>query len=267
MQILAPLSVFRAHPALVWQVAKRDVLGRYRGSTFGLLWALVTPFLVLTVYTIAFGYVMGSRWPHTENSKAGFAMILYVGLIVHGFFAECLTRAPTLVAGNPNYVKRVVFPLDVLPWALVGGALFHALLNVLVFAVVYSVLVGLPPATIVYLPIVLLPLAVLCTGVAWLMACLGVYFRDINHVTGVLAMAMLFLSSAIVPEDAIPIQYRWLIEINPLTFIIDQARNVALWGITPDWLGLGLYLFAATASMYAGFAIFHATRPGFADVL
>jgi lipopolysaccharide transport system permease protein len=188
-------------------------------------------------------------------------------LIVHGFFAECMVRSPQLVLGNPNFVKRVIFPLDVLPWSMILSATFHALINMLVFVILHAITAGPPPWTVVYFPLVLLPLLIFAAGISWFLASLGVYLRDVNQVTGVLAAAMLFLSSAIVPVDALPERYHTLFRLNPLTFIIDEARNVALWGIQPDWAGLGLYALASLGVMYLGHAWFRATRAGFADVL
>jgi len=262
-----PFKPFLEHSSLLWEMTKRDVLGRYRGASFGLLWALLSPFLMLCVYTIAFSFVLKSKWPHAGDSKANFALILYVGLIVHGFFAECLLRAPHLVLGNPNFVKRVIFPLDVLPWSMILSATFHALVNMLVFVILHTIMAGPPPWTVVFFPLVLLPLIVLSTGLSWFLASLGVYLRDINQVTGVIATAMLFLSSAIVPIDALPERYHALFRLNPLTFIIDQARDVALWGFAPDWAGLGLYALLSLVVLYLGHAWFRATRTGFADVL
>ena len=265
--LTGPFQPFLDHRSLLWEMTKRDVLGRYRGASFGLLWALLSPFLMLCVYTVAFGFVLKSRWPHAEDTKASFALILYIGLIVHGFFAECLVRAPQLVLSNPNFVKRVIFPLDVLPVSMVLSATFHALINIVVFAILHAITAGPPPWTIVFFPLVMLPLIVLAAGVAWFLASLGVYLRDVNQVMGVVATALLFLSSAIVPVDALPQKFHTLFELNPLTFIIDQARDVALWGVLPDWAGLGLYGLVAVGVLYCGSLWFGATRGGFADVL
>ena len=265
--LTGPFQPFLEHRSLLWEMTKRDVLGRYRGASFGLMWALLSPFLMLCVYTIAFGFILKSKWPHAGDSKANFALILYVGLIVHGFFAECLVRAPQLILGNPNFVKRVIFPLDVLPWSMILSATFHALVNMLVFVILHTLTAGPPPWTVILFPIVLTPLIVLAAGVAWFLASLGVYLRDINQIMGVVATALLFLSSAIVPVDALPARYHTLFHLNPLTFIIDQARSVALWGDQPDWAGLGLYGLISLAVMYLGCSWFRATRAGFADVL
>jgi len=265
--LAGPFDAWLQYRSLTWEMAKRDVLGRYREASFGLLWSLISPFLMLLIYTLAFGYILKARWPGTTGSTADYSMLLFIGLIVHGFFAECLGRAPGLVVGNPSLVKRIVFPLQVLPWMVVLSALFHAMANSLVFMLLNLGMRGQVEPTLLLLPVVLLPLALAALGVGWLLSALSVFLRDIGQVTGVLATALLFLSSAIVPVDALPEQYRMVFMLNPLTFIIDQAREVAFWGRFPDWGGLGLYALGALAFAYFGYAVFQKSRPGFADVL
>ena len=265
--LAGPFDAWLHHRSLTLEMTKRDVLGRYREASFGLLWSLISPFLMLLIYTLAFGYIMKSRWPGTSGNIADYSMLLFVGLIVHGFFAECMNRAPGLIVGNPNLVKRIVFPLQILPWMAMLSALFHAFANLLVFTLLNLAMRGEIAPTLPLLPLVLLPLAVAALGVGWLLSSLSVFLRDIGQVTGVLSMAMLFLSSAIVPVDALPVKYQLIFRLNPLTFIIDQAREVAFWGRMPDWSGLGLYLLGALLFAYAGYAVFQKLRPGFADVL
>lgn len=263
----AILSAFTRHASLTWEMAKRDVLGRYRGASLGLFWSLLAPFLMLLVYTLAFGGILKARWPQVDGSTAGFALVLFVGLIVHGFFAECLVRSTQLVVGNVNYVKRIIFPLEILPWPMVLSALFHAAMNFVVFIAWHFAMFGPLPWTATLLPVVLLPLVVLALGVAWVLASLSVYFRDVSQITPPLATALLFLSSAIIPVESVPEDYRQLFELNPLTFIIDQTRAVLLWGVVPDWSGLARYLLASGIVAWLGCAWFQATRRGFADVL
>ena len=264
---IGPFDAWLRYRSLTWEMAKRDVLGRYRGASFGLLWSLISPFFMLLIYTLAFGYLLKSRWPGTSGNIADFSMLLFIGLIVHGFFAECLNRAPVLIVSNPNLVKRIVFPLQVLPWMMVLSALFHALANSFVYAMLNLVLRGELVVTTPLLPLVMLPLAVAALGMGWLLSSLSVFLRDIGQITGLLATAMLFLSSAIVPVDTLPERYQWVFRLNPLTFIIDQAREVAFWGRMPDWAGLALYMAGALLFAYLGYAIFQKTRRGFADVL
>ena len=265
--ILGPFSALSKHWSLTLELTKRDVLGRYRGSSFGLLWSLISPFFMLLVYSFAFGFVMKARWPQSENGEAHYSVILFVGLIVHGFFAECLNRSPFLITGNVNFVKRVIFPLEILPWPMMISALFHAFMNTIVFLLLHALLDHSLVWTTLLLPVVLFPLVLLSLGVSWLFAAIGVYLRDIGQITGVLSTAMLFLSSAMFPLDALPQQYRWLLVMNPLTFIIDQAREVMLWGKFPDWIGLGVYTAFALVAMYLGYGVFRLTRRGFADVV
>ncbi|MFC4726856.1 ABC transporter permease [Coralloluteibacterium thermophilus] len=267
LTLSGPFNAWLKHRSLTIELARRDVLGRYRGASFGLLWSLISPFFMLIVYTVAFGYILRARWPGTTGDTADFAMLLFMGLIVHGFFAECLTRAPALIVGNANLVKKIVFPLDVLPWTVVLSALFHAFANVLVFVLLNMMLRGEIHATVLLWPLVLVPLAFVALGVIWLLSSLSVFLRDIGQVTGVLATALLFLSSAIIPVETLPEGYQVVFRLNPLTFIIDQAREVAFWGRLPDWQGLGLYLLGAVGFAYFGFAVFQKTRRGFADVL
>lgn len=267
LKMRGPFSSIVQHGSLIRELAQREILGRYRGANFGLLWALISPFLMLAVYTLAFGSILGSHWPAVEGKQHSFALILFVGLIVHGFLAECVTQAPRLVSGNPSYVKKVVFPLEVLPWPMVLSALFHLFMNLfayIVLALAFGEGVGW---TILLFPLVVAPLVVLALGISWILASLGVYFRDINQVTGALTTALLFTSTAIIPISAIPEDMRWLFLANPLSFIIDQARAVAIWGVQPDWLGLGVYALAAWLVCYAGHSLFRVTRRGFADVL
>ncbi len=262
-----PFSAFSRHWSLTRELTKRDVLGRYRGASFGLLWSVLSPFLMLLVYTVAFGSIFKSRWPQQAEGGPDFTLILFVGLIVHGFFTECLSRAPQLIVGNPSYVKRVVFPLEILPWPMLLSAFFHAVMNGLVLIGLFALRFGAPPWTVVLFPLVLLPLALVGAGTGWLFASLGVYLRDISQITGVMSAALLFLSSAMVPVDTLSPSYQLVFRLNPLTFIIDEARKVALWGQLPDWTGLGLYSLGALVFCYLSYAWFRATRPGFADVL
>jgi len=266
-RLLSPFSALLEHRSLTLELAKRDILGRYRGASFGLLWSLISPFLMLGVYTFGFGVVMKSHWPQTKDANTPFAVILFVALIVHGFFAECLNRSPGLITSQPNFVKRVIFPLDILPWSMILSALFHAMMNIVAFIILRLILEGTITWTIIYLPLVLLPLMLLTLGIAWLLAALGVYLRDIGQVTSVLATAMLFMSSAMYPLSALPERYRFYFKLNPITFIIDQAREVALWGNAPNWSGLALYAIGGLIVAYVGHAWFNATRKGFGDVL
>lgn len=266
--LLFALRACFEHRALIRQLTVRDVVGRYRGSVLGLGWSFLTPVLMLLVYTFVFSVVLGARWGISQTeSRLDFALILFVGLMVHGLFAECANRAPGLVLGNANLVKKVVFPLELLPVVAVCSAMFHLAVTFLVFLVAVLVTGGKIPVTAALFPLVVLPLVVATLGVAWILASLGVFLRDVAQTTTIITTALLFLSPVFYPTSAVPEAYRVFFAVNPLTFIIEQARATAVWGYMPDWLGLGLYSIAALAFAALGFWWFQRTRRGFADVL
>ena len=253
---------------LIVQMTRREVVGRYKGSALGLAWSFLTPILMLAVYTFVFSVVFKARWgTDGDESKTQFALVLFVGMIVHGLFAEVLNRAPGLILSNVNYVKKVVFPLDVLPVIAMGAALFHASISLAVLLIAFALFNGYLHWTAIFIPVVLLPLVILTLGVAWIFASLGVFLRDVGQTVGIITTMMLFLAPIFYPVTALPEEVRPLIMANPLTFIIEEARGVVILGRMPEWTGLGIYTLAATAVAWAGFAWFQKTRKGFADVL
>jgi len=253
---------------LIAQMTKREVVGRYKGSAMGLAWSFFNPVFMLTVYTFVFSEVFKSRWGvGGEESKTQFAVVLFVGMIVHGLFAEVLNRAPALILSNVNYVKKVVFPLETLPVIAMGAALFHSLISLGVLLAAFVLFNGYLHWTAVFTPLVLLPLIMLTLGLSWMLASLGVFLRDVGQTIGIITTVLMFLSPVFYPVTAVPERFRQFIMANPLTFIIEQAREVLIWGHLPNWVGLGIYTLAATVIAWAGYAWFQKTRKGFADVL
>ena len=253
---------------LIWQLTRRQVVGRYRGSVMGLAWSFFNPILMLLVFTFVFSVVFKARWGvGAEESKTDFAIILFVGMIIHGLFAECLNSAPGLVVANPNYVKKVIFPLEILPWVAMGSALFHASISLLVWGVFYLIAFAKIHWTAVFFPVVILPLVLMTMGLAWILTSLGVFVRDIAQVIGILTTVLMFLSPIFYPISALPKEYRPLLQINPLTFMIEESRAVLIWGRMPEWSGWAIYLLVSIAVACAGFWWFQKTRKGFADVL
>ena len=252
---------------LVIQLTKRNVVGRYRGSVLGLAWSLFHPILMLSVYTFVFGVVFRSRWGGGEQSTLEFSTLLFAGIIVHGFFAECIVRSPGLIIGNAQYVKKVVFPLEILPWVTVLSALFHTTISVVVLVVFYMLISATLNWTIVFVPIVLVPIMVLATGVAWGLSALAVYVRDVSHVVGVIATVLLFTSPIFYPIEAMPEFIRPIIYLNPLSFIVEQLREVVIWGRLPNFRGLSIYLLVGILVAWVASRWFRRLRPGFADVL
>ncbi|AHF08078.1 ABC transporter permease [Desulfitobacterium metallireducens] len=253
---------------LIWQMTRRDVASRYRGSFMGMAWSFFNPMLMLFVYTFVFSVVFKSKWGvSTQESRADFAIILFVGMIVQGIFAECINRAPGLIISNVNYVKKVVFPLEILPWVALESALFYSLVSVSVLLLAQLIINHSIMWTIILYPLVLLPLALGIMGLTWLFAALGVYLRDIGQITGILTTVLMFLSPVFYPISALPEKYQILLQINPLTLIIEESRKVLIYGNLPDWLSLGIAFLVSLVIASAGFWWFQKTRKGFADVL
>jgi len=256
------------HRDLMRQMTRREVVGRYRGSVMGMAWSFFNPVLMLAVYTFVFAVVFKQRWGTSAgDNKTDFALVLFVGLIVHGLFAEVLNRAPALIVSNANYVKKVVFPLEILPVIAVGAALFHTGISLTVLLAAFALVNGYLHWTAILIPLILLPLVFLTTGLAWILASLGVFLRDVGQTIGIFTMVMLFLSAVFYPVSAVPERFRPWVMANPLTFTIDQAREVLVWGHLPAWWGLAIYTIASTGVAWAGYAWFQSTRKGFADVL
>jgi lipopolysaccharide transport system permease protein len=265
-----PLEMFASlwrNRELVLASAKREVLGRYRGSVFGLLWSFFNPLFMLAVYTVVFSVIFKARWGAGSDSKTEFALVLFAGLIVFSLFAECINRAPSLIVSSPNYVKKVVFPLEILPFITLLSSMYHAMISLCVWLVAYFVFFGTPHLSVLYFPFVILPFCLLIMGLSWALASLGVFLRDVSQIIGVLTSVLMFLSPIFYPASALPEAYRRLLFLNPLTPVIEQARDVLFWGKTPDFLLMGVYSVAASGVAWVGFFWFQKTRKGFADVL
>ncbi|MEN8257638.1 MAG: ABC transporter permease [Thermodesulfobacteriota bacterium] len=271
----APVSInpinairsFFVNRQLIAQMTKREVIGRYRGSFLGLAWSFFNPLFMLAVYTFVFSVVFKARWSTGADSKSEFALILFVGLIVFNFFSDCINRAPSLIVANVNYVKKVVFPLEILPWVVLGSSLFHALISLSVWFIFYFIFFGAPHLTILLLPLVTLSLLLFVMGFTWSLASLGVYLRDISQFVGIITTILMFLSPIFYPASALPEKYQKLLLLNPLSPIIKQTREVLFWGKIPNLKILTIYLLGAALVAWLGFAFFQKTRKGFADVL
>jgi lipopolysaccharide transport system permease protein len=253
---------------LIRNLVHREVVGRYKGSMLGILWSLATPIFMLAVYTFVFSVVFKTRWgAGGSDSKTEFALILFAGLMVFNLFAECIGRAPGLILANVNYVKKVIFPLEVLPWVSMGGALFHFAVSLSVWVVAYAVLFGMPHWQMLLLPFVLAPLVLLVMGLSWVLASLGVYLRDVGQLIGVLITMLMFLTPIFYPASSLPATYQTLFLLNPLTVPIEMTRELMYWGKLPNLILLTQYSLGALGFALLGFAWFQKTRKGFADVI
>lgn len=265
----ALIKTFWHQRQLISQMAKREVVGRYKGSAIGLGWSFFNPIFMLTVYTFVFSVIFKSRWGAAggEESKAQFAVVLFVGMIVQSLFAETINKAPTLILSNVNYVKKVVFPLEILPVVSLCATLFHSVASLVVLLLAFFIFNGFLHWTLIFLPLIFLPLIIFTLGLSWILASLGVYLRDVGQTVGLLTMVLMFLSPVFYPVTALPEKLRPWIMLNPLTFIIEQARDVIIWGHLPNVLGLMIYSIMAFFVAWLGYIWFQKTRKGFADVL
>lgn len=256
------------HGDLITQFTRREVEGRYRGSFLGVLWSFVHPLVLLMTYTFVFGMVFGARWPQGQRGNlAEFSLVLFCGLIAYNLFSECVIRAPGLVVANPSYVRKVVFPLEILPVTVVGSALFHGLVSLSALLLYQLVLTRHLNATLLLLPLVAVPLVFLSLGVSWFLSGLGVYVRDVGYMVSLLLQVLLFATPVFYPMELVGPRLRVLFEFNPLAFVVENVRRVVLWGKPPDWTGLALWSAVCAIVMVLGYAWFMKTKRGFADVL
>ena len=254
---------------LTYELIKREIESRYRGSVLGIVWSMITPLLMLGIYTFVFGTVFRSRWgaADAQTPPAQFAVILFSGLIIYQIFAETLIRAPSLMIANSNYVKKVVFPLEVLVPVSIGNALFHAAVSMLILVPFLFLFMGGIPWTAIFLPFVLIPLILVSAGFGWFLASLGTYARDIGQFIGTIVTALMFLAPIFFPSSALPDWVQpWLV-LNPVTIPVEQAREVLIFGRLPDMDALITYSLISVIIAASGYLWFQHTRKGFADVL
>lgn len=264
------LTLFR-HRRLIASLARREIDMRFRGSFFGTSWYVINSLIILMMYTLVFGTIFKANWPMTRPGAASttgnFAITIFSGLIIYNLVSECLTKAPNLITMNANFVKKVVFPLEILPVVSLLASLFNAGIAWLVLIAI-SFVVGIPPApTALLAPVVLIPLIPAILGLSWLFASLGVYLRDIAQVVPLLATVMLFLAPVFYPRSSVPEPYRTYSLINPITMPIEQFRAMTFEGALPDIQALAIGTVVGCIVAMAAYAWFTATKRGFADVL
>jgi lipopolysaccharide transport system permease protein len=270
-QLYNPLAILRNlwhHRDLIQQMTRREVGQRYRGSYLGVLWSFITPLVMLLIYTFVFSVIFKARWRvEVETPPAEFALTLFAGLAAFNVFSEVVSRAPTLIVSVPNYVKKVVFPLEILPVVVLGSALVNSLISVGLLLVGALLFLGTVSATVLLLPLVYVPLIFLCLGLGWFLASLGVYIRDVGQGIGLTVQMLFFLSPVFFPPSAAPEFLRPVFYLNPLTVILTGFRETLLWGQVLDWLPWAVWTTLTALLAVAGYAWFIRTKKGFADVL
>ena len=254
---------------LIKQLTVRSISEKYKGSLLGSIWSIITPLLMLSVYTFFFSVVFKARWggAGVSDSKAEFAIILFCGLMIFNFFSECINKAPYLVIGNVNYVKKIVFPLEVLAWVNVLSGLFNFIIGFIVWFVFYLLVFGFPSLTFLMFPIVMLPLFLFMVGVSWLLSSVSVYIRDVSQLIPPLTSVLLFMSPIFYALKAIPESYRFIFMINPITPVVEEARNVLIYNQTINFSTWLLSMSFSLVVFILGFVCFNKIKNGFADVL
>lgn len=264
------IDIFRPltrHNHLLGQLSKRGIQSRYRGSVLGMFWSLLTPLLMLLVYSFVFSVVFKAKWNHPGAEDANFGVILFSGMIIHALFSEPMVLSSVSITGNTQYVKKVVFPLEVMTWSTTIVAAFQALISffILIFFMLVTGMTIHP--TLLLFPIVVAPLLLLSVGIGWLLSSLTVYIRDIAQLVGIVSTVALFISPVFYPVDRLPLPWQSIIYLNPISYIVDQMRRISIYGELPDWTGLGVYTLVSLLVAWMGLAIFQRLRTGFADVL
>lgn len=253
---------------LIYELAKRDVLSRYSGSFVGVLWSFLTPLFMLAVYTLVFGKIFNARWNGAiTDSMSEFALNLFLGLLVFNLFSECLVRAPGLILQNANYVKKVIFPLQILPITAFIAAFFHFLIGVVVWEVAYLIIYGTINLDVFYMIFVIVPFSLLVLGLSYILCALGVYIRDIGQVIGISITALMFLSPIFYPLSTLPETYHNIARINPITVPVEELRGKLMYASELNVEMLSIYMFISCITLYLGIKFFNKLRPGFADVI
>lgn len=257
------------HRGLIRQFAGRYFQARFRGTHLGMVWALLLPMLMLGVYTFVFNFIMGARFGQDPSqTRSQYAVLLFCGITVFGVFSETVTRSCGLVLDNPNYVKKVVFPLEILPVSSLLSSLMFSTFGLALVVVGTAVFFHRVPWTIVLIPLVLAPALCLALGLAWFLSSLAVFIRDIGNLVSILVSQLLFfLTPIFYTIDNLPEGVRWVARSNPLAAVVEGARRVMILGEQPDWTALGIVFLLGLGAMQAGYAWFVKSKRGFADVL
>ena len=259
---------------LIWQFASRELLERHKGAMLGVIWNVLSPLLTLSVYTFVFGFVLNVRWENRGGARwsdmdphLSFALILFCGHAVAHLFTESVSRAPMLVASRPNLVRKVVFPLEILPVSVIVAGLVTLGVSIAILAVCLLIFAGKVPLTAPLALVPLVPLVMLSLGVSWFLASLGVFLRDVRNVVQVVVHVLVFMSAVFYPIERVPERWQPVVYYNPLAVIIENVRRPLLWGEMPHWDRLAWITLLAVIVMQTGYAWFMRTKRGMADVV
>ncbi len=252
---------------LISQLVTREIKGKFQGTYLDSVWIVLEPLLMLSVYTFVFRVIFHRHW-HSENETIlEFGIILFSGLLVFNLFRDTINNSPRLILKNVNYVKKVIFPLEVLPVVSLLSGLYHLGISLVILGVLYFFVYGYVHIEVLYIPFIMMPFILIIFGFSMFLASIGVFLRDIAQIIGMLVMATLFLSAVFYPIDSVPEQYRFLFYLNPVAFTIEQFRGAVILGRTPEWLWFAYYYPVSMIVSWLGVIWFQKTRQGFSDVL
>lgn len=255
------------HRELLWQFTLRNVELRHKGSHLGLIWSFLNPLLMLGLYVLVFGYIFGGNFGREDETRLQYGLGIFLGLSLFHFISEVLGTSPGVIVANPNFVKKVVFPLEVLPAANVGAAFFHLLIGLTLALVGVLCFGGGFGWSVLWLPVILLPLVLAGLGLNWLLSALGVFLRDIGQIMQFFSMALLFASAVFYPVSKIPTAFWPVMRHNPVLLAIELTRDAVLWREPLNFIHLAYLYGIGLVACYAGYAAFRAMKPAFADVL
>lgn len=267
------IGLLLRHRDLILQFARREILERHHGAALGVLWNVVNPILSLLVYTFVFGVVMGVTWPEqlvdgkASHAAMPFALILFCGQTIFHVFAESVNRAPMLVISRRSFVRKVVFPLEILSVSAVLSTLVYLVIGVVLTVIAALVFTGTVSTTLYLFPLVAVPLYLLCLGLSWFLSSLGVFLQDIRHMVTVVTGLLMFCSGVFYPLERIPERLRVLVEYNPIYVLVESSRRTLLWSQSPDWAALGAVALLSVLVAQCGYTFFAKSKRGMADVV
>ncbi len=269
-ELLLPWKILRhlaSYKSLLWQFTKREVERRYRGTLLGLFWSFMTPLLMLLVYTIVFGFIFRGSYGHPEETKVQFALGLFCGLLLWDVIAGSMLVAPGLIVGNANFVTKVIFPLEILPIAMISSTLVHTAIGFIPLLILLVISQGAIALSATSLFLIFIPILFYTLGIAWVLSALGVFLRDISAMIPALITILMFMSAIFFSITAIPSAWRWMMILNPAAVLISMARNALVFGEWPNMVMYMMQLIISIIVATSGYALFMKMKPAFADVL
>lgn len=252
---------------LLKQLVKKDIKQRYQGSVLGILWSFIVPILMLIIYTFIFSEVFQAKWDIDTSDKYQFALVLFCGLCVFNLVGEVMNRSTVLIASNTNYVKKVIFPLEIFPVVITLSSLFTCLISFVILIVAKLILYHNVSSTLYLIIPMFVPLIILAVGLGLFISAVSVYLKDVGNAISVIVTVLMYLSPVFFPLSAVPESFRGVCEVNPMTYIIENFRNVVLYGEMINWKYYGISCLVALAFYFIGKVVFMRAKEGFADVL